>query len=181
MFIYLPHHWIQQSVLIFIIILRLFLLHLPPIHTYFIEIAFKMADSIASASNSGAESIAIAARRAFEASQLVDPSERDVALKAIRETLQASKDEILAANKKDMEVSVLLNLRQHNSDIRNRLLRPSLLLANFHIPLFPVLTWDALENSKLCFKVSLMWLPFLPPLVWSLSPRRSVLSWSFIG
>lgn len=65
-------------------------------------LAFKMADSIASASNSGAESIAIAARRAFEASQLVDPSERDVALKAIRETLQASKDEILAANKKDM-------------------------------------------------------------------------------
>ncbi|KIS02510.1 glutamate-5-semialdehyde dehydrogenase [Cryptococcus deuterogattii 2001/935-1] len=67
-----------------------------------------MADSTASASNSGAESIAIAARRAFEASQLVDPSERDVALKAIRETLQAAKDEILAANKKDMEAAEAL-------------------------------------------------------------------------
>lgn len=100
----------KPSVLIFIIT-RLILLHLPLVHIYFVDIASKMADSIASASNSGAESIAIAARRAFEASQLVNPSERDVALKAIRETLQASKDEIIAANKKDMEVSVLLPFR----------------------------------------------------------------------
>lgn len=120
------------------------------------DMTSKMADSTASASNSGAESIAIAARRAFEASQLVDPSERDVALKAIRETLQAAKDEILAANKKDMEVSVLLKLHHPSPDIRNRLLRHLLLLASFHLLLFPVLTWDALENSKLCFKVSPM-------------------------
>ena len=52
-----------------------------------------------------AESIAIAARRAFEDSQLVDPSERNVALNAIHAGLLSSKDEILEANKKDMEVS----------------------------------------------------------------------------
>lgn len=139
-----------------IIIIRLILLHLPLIHTFPWDMTSKMADSTASASNSGAESIAIAARRAFEASQLVDPSERDVALKAIRETLQAAKDEILAANKKDMEVGVLLKLHHLNPDIRSRLLKPLLPLASFHLLLFPVLTWDALENSKLCFKVSPM-------------------------
>ena len=52
-----------------------------------------------------AESIAKAARRAFEASQLIDPSERDTALKAIRQVLEESRDDVLAANKQDMEVS----------------------------------------------------------------------------
>lgn len=56
---------------------------------------------------SGAEGIAIAARRAFESSQLVDPEERNVALEAIKEVLQEKKDEILIANKKDMDVSTL--------------------------------------------------------------------------
>jgi len=64
-----------------------------------------MADSIASSSSSStAEVIARSAREAFEASQLIDVSERDVALKAIREILKTSKDEVLSANKQDMEV-----------------------------------------------------------------------------
>ncbi|KAL1413407.1 glutamate-5-semialdehyde dehydrogenase [Vanrija albida] len=52
-----------------------------------------------------AEQIAIAARRAFEASQLVAPSERDVALASIREALTTARDEVLAANAKDMEAA----------------------------------------------------------------------------
>jgi len=55
-------------------------------------------------SSSSAESIAIAARRAFEASQLVDVSERNIALDAIRVKLEQSREAVLAANKKDMEV-----------------------------------------------------------------------------
>nr|ODO04239.1 glutamate-5-semialdehyde dehydrogenase [Cryptococcus depauperatus CBS 7855] len=60
------------------------------------------------ASSSNAESIAIAARQAFEASQLVDPLERDVALDAIRETIEKAKQKVLAANKKDMEAAEAL-------------------------------------------------------------------------
>lgn len=59
----------------------------------------------ASQSGSSAESIAIAARRAFEASQLVDVSERNVALEAIRSKLEQARDEVLAANQQDMQVS----------------------------------------------------------------------------
>jgi glutamate-5-semialdehyde dehydrogenase len=58
-----------------------------------------------SSSSNAAESIAIGARRAFEDSQLVDPSERDVALQAIRKTLEQARDQVLAANKQDMEAS----------------------------------------------------------------------------
>lgn len=50
------------------------------------------------------EEIALAARRAFEASQLVEPSERNVALDAIRRVLEERKGEVLEANKRDMEV-----------------------------------------------------------------------------
>ena len=50
------------------------------------------------------EEIALAARRAFEASQLVEPSERNVALGAIRRVLEERKGEVLEANKRDMEV-----------------------------------------------------------------------------
>lgn len=57
-----------------------------------------------SSSASAAETIAIAARRAFEASQLVDPAERNVALGAIRDLLAEKKAEILEANQRDMEV-----------------------------------------------------------------------------
>lgn len=66
-----------------------------------------------SSSNNAAEGIAQAARRAFEASQLVDVSERNVALNAIRQVLEQHKDEVLAANKKDMDVSHLLPLGHH--------------------------------------------------------------------
>lgn len=57
-----------------------------------------------SGSSTSAEGIAISARRAFEASQLVDVSERNIALEAIRFKLEQAKDEVLSANKKDMEV-----------------------------------------------------------------------------
>lgn len=52
-----------------------------------------------------AEQVAIAARRAFEASQLIDPSERNVALDSIRSSLASAREEVLAANKKDMEAA----------------------------------------------------------------------------
>jgi glutamate-5-semialdehyde dehydrogenase len=54
--------------------------------------------------SSPAEQIARAARAAFDASQLIDAAERDAALEAIRKELEDSKDEILAANARDMEV-----------------------------------------------------------------------------
>ena len=54
--------------------------------------------------SSSAETIAKAAREAFEASQFVDADKRNDALRAMREVLQENKDEILAANEKDMEV-----------------------------------------------------------------------------
>jgi glutamate-5-semialdehyde dehydrogenase len=54
-----------------------------------------------------ASEIAKAAKQAFEASQLIPPSERINALNAIKNELQDSKDEIIAANRKDLEVRVL--------------------------------------------------------------------------
>jgi len=56
-------------------------------------------------SSNVAENIAKSAREAFEASQLVDVSERNVALQAIRKVLLEKRDDVLAANKKDMDVS----------------------------------------------------------------------------
>ena len=70
-----------------------------------------------SSSSNAAESIAIAARRAFEDSQLVDPSERDVALQAIRKTLEQARDEVLAANKQDMEASIGITSNHISSHI----------------------------------------------------------------
>ncbi|WWC87113.1 glutamate-5-semialdehyde dehydrogenase [Kwoniella dendrophila CBS 6074] len=64
--------------------------------------------SSSSSSSNAAESIAKAAREAFEQSQLVDVSERDLALKAIREVLEGKKDEVLKANKEDMEAAETL-------------------------------------------------------------------------
>lgn len=51
------------------------------------------------------ESIARAAKLAFEASQLLPASERTNALRAITKELQANKSQILEANRKDMEVT----------------------------------------------------------------------------
>lgn len=53
------------------------------------------------------ESIARAAKLAFEASQLFPASERTDALRAITNELQVNKSQILEANKKDMEVGNL--------------------------------------------------------------------------
>lgn len=50
------------------------------------------------------ESIARAAKLAFEASQLLPASERTSALRAITKELGANKSQILEANRKDMEV-----------------------------------------------------------------------------
>ena len=54
--------------------------------------------------NSKATEIAKAAKSAFEASQLVDSSERVKALSLIKSELEALRDEIQKANKEDMEV-----------------------------------------------------------------------------
>ena len=51
------------------------------------------------------ESIARAAKLAFETSQLLLASERMNALSAITRELQANKAQILEANRKDMEVT----------------------------------------------------------------------------
>ena len=56
--------------------------------------------------SSAAQSIAEAAKRAFEASQLIPSSERIKALQEIRKELEAAKDAILAANKIDLEVQI---------------------------------------------------------------------------
>ncbi|EIW71445.1 hypothetical protein TREMEDRAFT_42828 [Tremella mesenterica DSM 1558] len=75
-----------------------------------------------SSPTSTAETIAIAARRAFEESQLVDEKERDVALTAIQEVLTRHKDEVLTANKKDMEAAqALAEERKLSSSLVSRL------------------------------------------------------------
>ncbi|GAA5881003.1 hypothetical protein JCM1840_007216 [Sporobolomyces johnsonii] len=54
---------------------------------------------------SGAEQVARIAKESFDASQLLDSSERHNALVALKHTLTASKDDILAANKQDIEAA----------------------------------------------------------------------------
>lgn len=53
-----------------------------------------------------AQTIAKAAKVAFEASQLIAPAERVTALQEIRRELDAAKDAILASNRVDLEVLV---------------------------------------------------------------------------
>lgn len=67
--------------------------------------ALAMSAGPSSSSGSNAESIAIAARRAFEDSQLVDVLERDAALSAIHAVLSEANDQVIEANRKDMDVS----------------------------------------------------------------------------
>ncbi len=59
------------------------------------------------------EDIAKAAKSAFEESQLVPPSERINALRAIRLQLEKDKTEILAANVKDLKVCLLFSRSLH--------------------------------------------------------------------
>lgn len=54
-----------------------------------------------------AEVIAKATKAAFEASQLIPSSERIKALREIRTELEAAKDDILAANRADLQVAKL--------------------------------------------------------------------------
>jgi len=58
---------------------------------------------------SGAERVARTAKESFDASQLLDSAERHKALIALKQALTDSKDEILQANKLDIEVSTLLS------------------------------------------------------------------------
>jgi len=72
------------------------------LYPYLIYLYYTMSDP---SSSTSAEKIAIDARRAFEASQLVDVSERNIALDAIRVKLEQSRDAVLEANKRDMDAS----------------------------------------------------------------------------
>lgn len=56
-------------------------------------------------SSTAAEEIARSAREAYEASQLVDSSERDLALFKIRDLLLERRQDVLDANQKDLDVS----------------------------------------------------------------------------
>lgn len=58
--------------------------------------------------NDAATGIAKAAKAAFEASQLIASSERVRALHEIRDQLVSAKADILAANKRDLEVHLAL-------------------------------------------------------------------------
>lgn len=51
-----------------------------------------------------AETVAKSARSAYEASQLIDSSERDLALERIRALLEQNRDAVLEANQKDLDV-----------------------------------------------------------------------------
>jgi glutamate-5-semialdehyde dehydrogenase len=55
-------------------------------------------------SESSAHDFAKAAKAAFESSQLIPASERVKALHEIRNVLERSKDEVLEANKQDLQV-----------------------------------------------------------------------------
>lgn len=57
-----------------------------------------------------AETIARSAKSAFEASQLIDASQRNGVLEDIQRRLQQRKDEVLAANKQDLEAARSANL-----------------------------------------------------------------------
>ena len=61
------------------------------------------------------EQIARAAKAAFEESQLVDASERVLALQIIKQELEALRPEIEAANKADLEV-LHITLAPRNPD-----------------------------------------------------------------
>lgn len=54
--------------------------------------------------SNAAESIARAAKTAFEASQLIPPEERVRALHEICKELEAAKENVLMANRRDLEV-----------------------------------------------------------------------------
>jgi glutamate-5-semialdehyde dehydrogenase len=54
-----------------------------------------------------ASDIAKAAKQAFEASQLIPSPQRIIALNAIKDELDASKQDILAANRQDLEVLLI--------------------------------------------------------------------------
>lgn len=69
-----------------------------------------MSAEVASGS-SPSKAIAQAAKAAFEASQLVPSSERVKALYEIRRELEAAKDDILEANRKDLQVCLTAIVR----------------------------------------------------------------------
>lgn len=68
-----------------------------------------MSQPSTSNQGSSSEEIAKAAKVAFEASQLIPSAERIRALHAIKAELDKRKDEILAANREDLQVFPLLD------------------------------------------------------------------------
>lgn len=68
--------------------------------------------------SSASEEIASAAKAAFEASQLIPSQEHINALQAIKAELESRKDQILAANRQDLEVSPLYTMVQSFTEIR---------------------------------------------------------------
>lgn len=74
-----------------------------------------LSDDRQSPTMSDAETIAKAAKQAFEASQLISAEERVRALLEIRKELESSKDSILEANKIDLDVrlSIFPIIRTH--------------------------------------------------------------------
>lgn len=68
--------------------------------------------------SSASEEIASAAKAAFEASQLIPSQERINALQAIKAELESRKDQILAANRQDLEVSPLYTMMPSFTEIR---------------------------------------------------------------
>lgn len=103
------------------------------LYPYLIYLYYTMSDP---SSSTSAEKIAIDARRAFEASQLVDVSERNIALDAIRVKLEQSRVAVLEANKKDMDASQTMGHSNVRAD-PSRLLKSYWLRANYRNHWFP--------------------------------------------
>ena len=64
----------------------------------------RLTTPMSAQNNDPATSVAKAAKAAFEASQLIASSERVRALHELRDQLESAKAEILAANRRDLEV-----------------------------------------------------------------------------
>lgn len=80
-------------------------------YTCVARVHFSLVSNMSSKGSTSAESIAKAAKTAFEQSQLIPSQERITALHSIRDVLQANKAEIMAANKEDLKVCHCIETR----------------------------------------------------------------------
>jgi hypothetical protein len=113
-----------------------------------------------------AESVAKQARSAYEASQLIDSKERDVALQRIRDILEQNKSAVLEANQKDLDVRQPLSHFPPGLSISRTYVCS--LLNSLLLPLgseTPCRVWQALLLALL---------PTLPPILFQVrrSPSR---------